>query len=157
MRKQVYTASRIDCMVCPSCGLGELRHGEEGVSLCERCDLTWGETVTEALRQIASLPDAAGSHPCECGHPEMRHLPDGVFHCPSCGTEVLPIATDSKAEAGSDAYRSGWAYGLFGKAESFTSNDELERWEDPLDRLHFYQGCRAGREALRSECVSPAG
>jgi len=34
--------------------------------------------VLEALRQIISLPDALGSHACEeCGHPEMRRLPDG--------------------------------------------------------------------------------
>ena len=26
----------------------------------------------------------------ECGHPEMCRLPDGVFHCPACGSEVLP-------------------------------------------------------------------
>lgn len=144
-------------MVCPACGIDELRHGEGGVSCCERCDLVWGEDVTEALGQIASLPDAAGSHPCECGHPEMRHLPDGVFHCPSCGAEILPIDADPKAKAGSVAYRSGWACGLFGKAESFASNGELGRWEDPLDRLRFYQGCRAGREALRSESVRLAG
>ncbi len=92
MRKPVYMASRIDSVVCPDCGLEELRHGEGGESCCERCGLSWGEDVTEALRQIASLPDAAGSHPCECGHPEMRHLPDGVFHCPSCRSEVLPVA-----------------------------------------------------------------
>ena len=23
---------------------------------------------------------------CEYGHPEMRRLPDGVFHCPACGS-----------------------------------------------------------------------
>jgi ribosomal protein L37AE/L43A len=155
MRKPVNISSRIDSMVCPACGIDELRHGEGGAACCERCERVWGETVTEALRQIASLPGATGSHPCECGHPEMRRLPDGVFHCPSCASEVLPAVADPKA--GSDAYRSGWAYGLFGKAESFANNDELKRWEDPLDRLRFYQGCRAGREALRSECVSRAG
>jgi len=41
--------------------------------------------------QIIALPDALGKHACECGHPEMRLLPDGTFHCPSCGSEVLPI------------------------------------------------------------------
>jgi ribosomal protein L37AE/L43A len=48
--------------------------------------------MLEALREIAALPDALGSHACECGHPEMRRLPDGVFHCPACGCEVLPLA-----------------------------------------------------------------
>lgn len=154
MRKPVYFASRIDSMVCPACGVDELRHGEGGMACCERCDLSWDEAVTETLRQIASLPDAAGDHPCECGHPEMRHLPDGVRHCPSCGAEILPIAVGPKARC--NAYRSGWAHGLFGRAESFASNAELGRWEDPIDRLRFYQGCREGREALRSASAGPA-
>lgn len=157
MRKPVYLTSRTDYMVCPACGIDELRHDEGGAACCKRCDRAWGEDVTEALKQIASLPDAAGSRPCECGHPEMRRLPDGVFHCPSCGSEVRPIVADPKAKAASDAYRSGWAYGLFGKAESFASNDELGRWEDPLERLRFYRGCRAGREALGSGVARQAG
>jgi hypothetical protein len=37
------------------------------------------------------LPEALGKHACECGHPEMRLLPGGVFHCPACGSEVVPI------------------------------------------------------------------
>jgi len=45
------------------------------------------------LEQIIALPDALGKHPCECGHPQMRRLPDGAFHCPSCGSEVLPFGT----------------------------------------------------------------
>jgi ribosomal protein L37AE/L43A len=45
------------------------------------------------LEQIINLPDALGKHPCECSHPEMSRLPDGVFHCPSCGSEVLPFGT----------------------------------------------------------------
>jgi len=43
------------------------------------------------LRGISTLPDALGKHACEeCGHPEMRRLPDGTFHCPACRSEVLP-------------------------------------------------------------------
>jgi ribosomal protein L37AE/L43A len=45
------------------------------------------------LEQIVALPGASGKHACECGHPEMRRLPDGTFHCPSCGSEVSPIQT----------------------------------------------------------------
>jgi len=48
-----------------------------------------GSTL-ETLREIFGLPDALDAHPCECGHPEVRELPDGVFHCPACGAEVLP-------------------------------------------------------------------
>ena len=39
---------------------------------------------------IRVLPDALGRHACECGHPEMRLLPDGVFLCPACRAEVTP-------------------------------------------------------------------
>jgi hypothetical protein len=44
------------------------------------------------LHQIVALPDALGRHACDCGHPEMRLLPDGVYWCPACGSEVLPPA-----------------------------------------------------------------
>jgi len=47
------------------------------------------------LEQIIALPGASGKHTCECGHPEMRRLPDGMFHCPACGAEVLPVETIS--------------------------------------------------------------
>jgi hypothetical protein len=42
-----------------------------------------------SLKQIIVLPDAVGKHACECGHPEMRLLPDRLYHCPACGSEVL--------------------------------------------------------------------
>jgi len=48
--------------------------------------------IVETLKQIVALADALGKHACEeCGHPEMRLLPDKTFHCPGCGSEVLPI------------------------------------------------------------------
>ena len=28
---------------------------------------------------------------CECGHPEMRLLPNGVYRFRACGAEVLPV------------------------------------------------------------------
>jgi hypothetical protein len=51
------------------------------------------------LEEIVSLPDALGGHACECGHPEMRRLPDGVFHCPACGSEVIPLEAGSARTA----------------------------------------------------------
>jgi hypothetical protein len=45
----------------------------------------------QTLREIRALPDAVGAHACECGLPEMRRLLDGVYRCPACGSEVLPI------------------------------------------------------------------
>lgn len=56
------------------------------------------------LRRISALPDALGKHACEeCGHPEMRLLPDETYHCPGCGSEVLPIdAPSTRHEGGND-------------------------------------------------------
>jgi ribosomal protein L37AE/L43A len=43
------------------------------------------------LRRITGLPETFGRHACEeRGHPQMRRFPDGIFHCPACGSEVLP-------------------------------------------------------------------
>ena len=32
-----------------------------------------------------------GAHACEYGHPVMRRLPENVYRCPACGSEVLPF------------------------------------------------------------------
>jgi hypothetical protein len=60
------------------------------LTVCDSCALTTDGAVLRTLEQIAALPEVLGRHACECGHPEMRYLPDGVFHCPACGSEVLP-------------------------------------------------------------------
>src|SRR5215204_4828223 len=51
----------------------------------------------------------------------------------------------SESESVSEAYRCGWAEGLFGNTETFVRNDGLARWEDTYDRLAYYRGHRAGR------------
>jgi len=85
------SSSRSDYLVCPVCQVGELQpFGDEGAR-CGSCGCILGTAMLLTLEQIIALPDALGKHTCECGHPEMRHLPDGMFHCPSCGSEVLPI------------------------------------------------------------------
>ena len=59
--------------------------------------------MLEALSEIAILQNAVGSHACECGHPEMRLLPDGVFHCPACGERYFrsrPQRARARAAAG---------------------------------------------------------
>jgi hypothetical protein len=84
-------ASRSDFLVCPVCQVGELHSfGGEGAR-CGLCGCILGAAMVLTLEQIIALPGASGKHACECGHPEMRRLPDGTFHCPSCGAEVFPI------------------------------------------------------------------
>jgi len=78
--------------VCPFCESGLLVLFGPGFARCDSRPLPLLGSALETLRDIVGLPDAAGSHACEeCGHPEMRRLPDGVYHCPACGSEVLPI------------------------------------------------------------------
>ena len=91
MRVPFRTASSLDHIICPFCESGELASVGPGCVRCGSCALPLLGSVLETLRDIAGLPDALGAHACECGHPEMRKLPDGVFHYPACGLEVLPI------------------------------------------------------------------
>ncbi len=109
--------------------------------------------MLHTLSQITALPDSLGRHPCECGHPEMRRLPDGIFHCPACGSEVLPINASSvptEPEEHGAAYWAGWVDGRFGESGSFVDNPSLMRWEDSYDRLEYYRGHRAGSEAYHA-------
>ena len=58
---------------------------------CKRCGCTLNGDILGALRRITSLPETFGRHACEeCGRPQMRRLPDGIFLCPACGSEVPP-------------------------------------------------------------------
>jgi ribosomal protein L37AE/L43A len=83
--------SRTDLLVCPSCEAGELRLPNMAHPTCDSCSVTVSQSEFATLRQIVALPEAIGAHACECGHPEMRLLPDGVYLCPACGAEVLPF------------------------------------------------------------------
>ncbi len=87
-------ASRPEAITCPLCEVGELLLFGGVSARCGSCDRTVGIAVAGVLRQIVALPDVLGGHACECGHPEMRDLPDGIFHCPACGSEVLPFEAD---------------------------------------------------------------
>jgi hypothetical protein len=146
-------ASRLDCFVCPLCEAGELRSTGQGSARCASCaGLVSGATL-EALRQIAALPDALGGHACECGHPEMRCLPDDTRHCPACGSEVLPIdahAAPSRPQEHGQAYWAGWVDGRFTERDSFVDNPSLAKWEAPSDRLDYYRGHRAGSEVRQA-------
>jgi ribosomal protein L37AE/L43A len=82
--------SRPGHTVCPACGSGELRFQGPGLTDCNYCGRAFDGAILMTLNQIVALPDALGKHACECDHPEMRRLPDGTYHCPACGSEVLP-------------------------------------------------------------------
>ena len=98
--KRSALASGSKSIICPSCEAGELTpSGHNGIQ-CSLCGYAPSHSVLEALRQIIALPDALGSHACEeCGHPEMRRLPDDVSHCPGCGSEVLPTKSKCRTQA----------------------------------------------------------
>ena len=77
---------RVDC---PLCEHGEMVQVHPFLARCKECEDTMSYGFFDTLCQIGNLPEAAGGHPCECGHPEMRRLPDGVYRCPSCDSEVF--------------------------------------------------------------------
>ena len=97
--KQSALASESHSIICPLCEAGELRSGGHNGVQCSLCGYGPSRGILGALQQIITLPDALGSHACEeCGHPEMRLLPDGVSHCPGCGSEVLPTISSSRTQ-----------------------------------------------------------
>lgn len=90
--------SRPDHIVCPGCENGRLRPKPYSLLMaeCEDCGRTVDRALYRTLKQIATLGEALGEHACEeCGHPEMRRTPDGVFTCPSCCSEVFPAGGSS--------------------------------------------------------------
>jgi ribosomal protein L37AE/L43A len=153
MRSRSPLASRSESLVCPLCEVSCLRPSGRDSMGCEACGGSLSGAMLETLRQISVLPDALGSHACECGHPEMRLLPDGVFHCPACGSEVLPIDAPSalsKPDQHSQAYWAGWVDGHLGEVDNFVDNPNLTKWEAASDNLAYYRDHRAGSDAHQS-------
>lgn len=93
LRVRPRTKSRPGHLLCPACGYGELqtRGVISHLAECDSCGCAFNDAVLRTLEQIVTLPNPMGKHTCECGYPEMRQLPDGIFHCPACRTEVLPV------------------------------------------------------------------
>ena len=151
MRSSSSLASRSRSLICPLCEAGKLKPSGQDSARCTSCASPVSGAMLGALRQIVALPDALGKHACEeCGHPEMRRLSDGTFHCPACRSEVLPSdasSTPSRIEEHAQAYWTGWVDGRFGEKGSFVDNPNLARWENPSERLDYYRGHRAGSEA----------
>lgn len=85
------STTRSRSLVCPFCEVYELHPFGQNACRCGSCGGVLGGLLLETLLRITDLPDAIGHHACECGHPEMRRLPDGVYRCPACGSEVLPV------------------------------------------------------------------
>jgi len=79
----------------------------------------------------------------------MRCLPDGVFHCPSCDSEVLPTDAHAALSEHSGAWWAGWMVAHFGERASFACNPNLAKWETPSERLAYYRGHRVGSETRR--------
>ncbi|MEW6636925.1 MAG: hypothetical protein AB1425_08965 [Actinomycetota bacterium] len=135
-------------LICPFCETRELKPLGVGSARCPSCQSFVGGRLLETLQWVRDLPEALGRHACECGHPEMRRLPDGVFHCPACGSEVLPIEPAPHNRRGySEAYLAGWLDGRYSNSQPFTENLSLARWQSVADRLDYYRGHRAGRMA----------
>jgi ribosomal protein L37AE/L43A len=147
-------ASRPYSLLCPLCEASKLHARTRDSMHCESCGGRLSGAMLETLRGISALPDALGRHACEeCGHPEMRRLPDGVFHCPACRSEVLPIGAplvDWKSDEHAEAYWCGWLDGRYREMGSFADNPNLARWVVPSERLNYYRGHRAGSKARRT-------
>jgi hypothetical protein len=90
-------ASKPDSFVCPLCEASKLYPSDRDSMRCQSCGGRLSGPMLDTLRRISALPDARGRHACECGHPEMRLLPDRTFHCPACGSEVLPLEASAGA------------------------------------------------------------
>jgi hypothetical protein len=159
--KRPTLTSRPDSLLCPICETGKLPSSTHDDTMsCQWCGGHLSGEVLESLRQITTLPDTLGIHPCECGHPEMRVLPDGTYHCPSCGSEVLPIGAPpirSIVYEHGTAYWAGWIDGQFGESGSFADNPNLARWEDPSDRIDYYRGHRTGSKAWQAGSIRNQG
>ena len=90
-------ASRSRSLICPLCEAGALKLSAQHSAQCDSCEGSVSGAMLKTLKGIFALPDVLGRHACEdCGHPEMRHLPDGVFHCSACRSEVLPLEASGK-------------------------------------------------------------
>jgi hypothetical protein len=96
MRIPSGTVCRPHRLTCPFCESGEPLSSGQGFVRCDSCGTLLIRSTLEVLHNVVGLPDALGSHPCERGNPEMRHLPYGVFHCPACRSEVLPFEVDRR-------------------------------------------------------------
>lgn len=76
-------------IICRRCEVQGLISLTKERAYCPGCRHVLEGQVLHTLPEIVALPDA---HACECERPRMRRLPDGIFHCPACHAEVMPVA-----------------------------------------------------------------
>ena len=151
---------RSGSFVCPYCESDQPGPSGHDFVSCASCGGLLSGTMLETLQQIRSLPEGLGGHACECGHPEMRRLPDGVFHCPACGSEVTPLEASreqTSREYRSQAYWCGWIDGRFAETGCFAVSLNLARYSAPSERLDYYRSHRAGSEEARLAASTTVG
>ena len=152
--KRTVPASVGGYLVCPSCETGGMKYLKTSLAFCPSCGRTTTGAVLEALLWVVGLPDAVGDLPCWCGHPEVRLMLDGTYRCPACTSEISPAEDESDVdEIQGGAYWIGWLDGCSGRDGNMAHNGRFDRCRDPLDRLDYYRGHRAGREARRMGTV----
>lgn len=141
-------------LLCPLCEVDEMLMVGPSVARCDACEYTMGGELIGTLREVTLLPEPVGRHACECGYPEMRLLPDGVYHCPSCGAEVTPVdapPVEWKTGERSAAYWQGWLDGRYARAGDFRYSPRVARWESAEDRIEYYRGHREGARERRKK------
>jgi ribosomal protein L37AE/L43A len=137
---------------CPHCERGQVQPEDPTLTRCPACGRAPEGWIVKMLEEITSLPDATGTHACEeCGHPQMRRLPDETFWCPGCGQEILSLEAtlalwEFRQEG--EAFRRGWLDGyLLGEATNLSSSTQLVRGQGVHEeRLEYYRGHRAGSQ-----------
>jgi ribosomal protein L37AE/L43A len=117
-------------LICPFCAEAAPRSFGRNSARCEDCGGVLSEELLVALHQIAMLPAAGGRHACECGHPEMRLLPDGVYRCPTCVADVTPSSAGPRTWKSPSTWTRTGAAGLTVDTVSRLASQTTGAWQD---------------------------
>ena len=81
-------------LVCPECEVYRMQAAGNMRARCPGCGFELTGGMLKTVLEILALPEALGTHACEeCGQPQMRRLPDGIYYCPVCHAEVTPFVS----------------------------------------------------------------
>jgi hypothetical protein len=100
----------------------------------------------------SEVPIGARARQNQNREPQTGSLPHGALDCSACDSEVQPLGGSSTPSAfgyHGKAFWAGWVDGRFSETNSFVNNPNLAWWETPSERVNYYHGHRAGREARR--------